>query len=226
MHYSALLILIFLSSCATLPRANRSQSATSGERNQRIYVASHGWHTGIILERENMDERMPSLAKRFPDSDYYEIGWGDAGFYQAEKITAKITLNAVFLPSDTVVHLVGLNGDPVSYFSNSEVQEVSISAEGMKSLCAFVESSFTRNETGKPKILGPGLYGDSQFYEGHGKYHLFNGCNKWTAKVLYSGGVEIEPRFKITSASVMGEIGAPISLPKCQPLYRKGPHGF
>lgn len=226
MHYSALLILIFLSSCATLPRANRSQSATSGERDKQIYVASHGWHTGIILEPENLNHLMPSLADRFPDCDYYEIGWGDAGFYQAEKITAKITLNAVFLPSDTVVHLVGLNGDPVSYFSTSEVQEVSISAEGMKSLCAFVESSFARDETGKPKMLGPGLYGDSQFFEGQGKYHLFNGCNKWTAKALHSGGVDIEPLFKLTSASVMGEIGAPVRSSRTRILYRQGPRGF
>lgn len=226
MHCFVLLFLIFLSSCATLPRANRSHGTTSGERDQRLYVASHGWHTGIILERENLNDLIPSLAKRFPDCDYYEIGWGDAGFYQAEKITAKITLNAVFLPSDTVVHLVGLNGDPVSYFSNSEVQEVSISAEGMKSLCAFVESSFARDETGKLKMLGPGLYGDSQFFEGEGKYHLFNGCNKWTAKALCSGEVEIEPFFKITSASVMREIGAPMRSPRTQILYRQGPRRF
>ncbi len=226
MHYSVLLFLLFLSSCATLPRANRSQSATSGARDNRIYVASHGWHTGIIVKPENLNHLMPSLAERFPQADYYELGWGDAGFYQAKKITAKITLNAVFLPSDSVVHLVGLNGDPVEHFSTSEVQEVSISAEGMKSLCAFVESSFARDETGKPKMLGPGLYGDSQFYEGEGKYHLFNGCNKWTAKALHSGGIDIEPIFKITSASVMDEIGAPDSSSKFQPLHRKGARGF
>lgn len=164
---------------------------------------------------------MPSLAHRFPDCDYYEIGWGDAGFYQAEKITVKISLNAVFLPSDTVVHLVGLNGDPVSYFSTSEVQKVSISEEGMKSLCAFVDSSFARDETGKPKMLGPGLYGDSQFYEGQGKYHIFNGCNKWTAKALSSGGLDIEPIFKITSASVMDEIGVPVRTNKTRSLHKR-----
>lgn len=209
-----LILLMFLPSCASLPRAHRNFTSANTERNQRIYVASHGWHTGIILEKKNLNHRMHSLAKRFPHADYYEVGWGDAGFYQANKITAKITLNAVFLPSDTVVHLVGLNSDPVSYFSNSQVQEVSISDEGMKSLCAFVESSFARDETGKPKMLGPGLYGDSQFYEGQGKYHIFNGCNKWTAKALHSGGIDIEPVMKITSASVMREISAPVRTHK------------
>lgn len=169
---------------------------------------------------------MPSLAERFPRADYYEVGWGDAGFYQANKITAKITLNAVFLPSDTVIHIVGLNGDPIEYFGTSEVSEVSISDEGMKSLCAFVESSFARDEKGIPIMLGHGLYGDSQFYEGEGKYHLFNGCNKWTAKALCSGGVEINPLLKITSASVMDEISEAESSSKSQPLHRHGVRRF
>lgn len=223
MSKNLLLLLMFLPSCATLPRAHRNFTSTNPERDQRIYVASHGWHTGIILKKKNLDERIPSLAKRFPGSDFYEIGWGDAGFYQADKITAKITLNAVFLPSDTVVHLVGLKGDPIAYFDNSEVQNVSISSKGMNSLCDFLESSFERNENGTPKMLGVGLYGDSEFYKAQGRYHLFNGCNKWTAKALYSGGTEIEPLFKITSASVMNEICAPVRPSKISAMRKKGP---
>jgi uncharacterized protein (TIGR02117 family) len=195
-------------------------------RDQRVHVVSHGWHTGIVLEPENLNRLMPSLAERFPDCDYYEVGWGDAGFYQAEKITAKITLNAVFLPSDTVVHVVGFKGDPADIFRNSEIREVSLSGEGMKSLSAFVQSSFALNETEEIKMLGPGLYGDSQFYEGQGKYHLLNGCNKWTAKALCSGGLEIDPRFKLSAASVMSETGSPASLPKKRSLIRRKSRGY
>lgn len=226
MHYSVLLFLLFLSSCATLPHATRSHSVESGARDHRIYVASHGWHTGIILKPENLNRLMPSLEKRFPHADYYEVGWGDAGFYQAEKITAKITLNAVFLPSETVVHVVGFKGDPADVFSNSEIRDVSLSGEGMRSLSAFVQSSFARDDTGKLKMLGSGLYGDGQFYEGHGKYHLFNGCNKWTAKALCSGGLEIDSRFKLSAASVMNETGSPVSLPKKRSSIRRGSRGF
>ncbi len=226
MQRIVLLFLIFLGGCATLPRANKTCISKDAVRDQHLYVASHGWHTGIILEPENLNRLMPSLADRFPDCDYYEIGWGDAGFYQASKITVKITLNAVFVPSDTVVHLVGFQGNPIEYFNTSDVREVSVSSDGMKSLCAFVESSFAKDQTGLPIKLGHGLYGDSQFYEGQGKYHLFNGCNKWTAKALCGGGVEIEPRCKISSASVMNEIGGSSSSSKSQPLHRKGPHRF
>lgn len=226
MRHSVLLFFLLLSSCKTLPRAIRSDSATSGVRESRIYVASHGWHTGIILEPENLNHLMPSLAKRFPDCDYYELGWGDAGFYQAEKITVKITLNAVFLPSETVVHVVGFKGDPADVFPNSEIRDVSLSGEGMRSLSAFVQSSFACDDTGKLKMLGSGLYGDSQFYEGQGRYHLFNGCNKWTAKALCSGGLEIDPRFKLSAASVMNEMGPPFRSLKKRPSARRGSRGF
>jgi uncharacterized protein (TIGR02117 family) len=228
MYKTLLILLIFLTGCATLPRASRDFSLVNAERDQRIYVASHGWHTGIILERGNLNPLIPSLAERFPAADYYEIGWGDSGFYQASKITTGITLNAVFLPSDAVVHLVGFEGDPIDHFNTSDVQDVFISTKGMKSLCAFIESSFARDKTGKPKKLSKGLYGDSQFYEGQGKYHLFNGCNKWTAKALYSGGVEIEPLFKISSSSVMNELEIVKSV-KTRDLLRGGrggPHRF
>lgn len=223
-----LLFFIFLTSCATLPRADRNCEPKDVLRDQRLYAVSHGWHTGIIFKSENLNHLIPSLGDRFPDCDYYEIGWGDAGFYQASKITAKMTLNAVFLPSDTVVHLVGFQGDPIEYFNTSDVREVPLSSEGMKSLCAFVESSFAKEQTGLPIKLGQGLYGDSQFYEGQGKYHLFNGCNKWTAKALWCGGVEIEPRCKISSASVMNEIGTPeVFKTRAIPLRsRRGTHGF
>lgn len=221
------LALAFMaSSCATLPPVNKISGMNHVARDQPVHVVSHGWHTGIILAPENLNHLMPSLAKRFPDCDYYEVGWGDAGFYQAEKITAKITLNAVFLPSETVVHVVGFKGDPADVFSNSEIRDVSLSGEGMRSLSAFVQSSFARDDTGKLKMLGPGLYGDSQFYEGQGRYHLFNGCNKWTAKALCSGGLEIDPRFKLSAASVMNETGSPVSLPKKRSSIRRGSRGF
>ena len=226
MNKYGLLGLIFLTGCATSPRANKISVMNHVARDQRVHVVSHGWHTGIILETENLNHLIPSLAKRFPDCDYYEVGWGDAGFYQAEKITAKITLNAVFLPSETVVHVVGFKGDPADVFPNSEIRDVSLSGEGMRSLSAFVQSSFARDDTGKLKMLGHGLYGDSQFYEGHGKYHLFNGCNKWTAKALCSGGLEIDPRFKLSAASVMNETGSPVRLLKKRPCIRRGSRGF
>ncbi|MEN8131530.1 MAG: DUF2459 domain-containing protein, partial [Pseudomonadota bacterium] len=35
---------------------------------------------------------------------------------------------------------------------------------------------------------GPGLYGDSRFYQSHETYHLFNNCNAWTDRALQIAG--------------------------------------
>jgi uncharacterized protein (TIGR02117 family) len=219
-------VVTLLVSCHTLPRAIVPTATELAEPKHRIHVANHGWHTGIILRREHLNRFLPALEQRFPNAEFYEIGWGDAGFYQTSRISAKTTLNAVFLPSDTVVHLAGIEADPVRYFSTSQVSEVKLSDQGMENLGWFLSASFARDECGNPHMLGPGLYGDSQFYRGEGKYHLFNGCNKWTAKALSSGGVRINPLWKITSASVMDEIGVSARTSRDRMRYRQGARGF
>jgi hypothetical protein len=39
---------------------------------------------------------IPELKQRFDDVAYIEIGWGDKGFYQTKKITAGLTVRAIF----------------------------------------------------------------------------------------------------------------------------------
>jgi hypothetical protein len=39
-----------------------------------------------------------------------------------------------------------------------------------------------------------------------GRYHLLNTCNKWTAKALYSAGVDISPSITLRSAGVMNAV--------------------
>ena len=34
---------------------------------------------------------------------------------------------------------------------------------------------------------GPSLYGPGWFYRGKDSFHLFNTCNRWTAKALEAG---------------------------------------
>ena len=70
-------------------------------------------------------------------------------------------------------------------------------------LLQFIENSFLKNHKGDVVALKNGLYGNSQFYKAEGDYYLMNTCNKWTAKGLYSAGLDIFTTFKLTSDSVM-----------------------
>ena len=168
-----------------------------------VYVVNHGWHTGFVVPASGIQQAMPELKQRFENAPYIEFGWGDNEFYQAEEITSGVTLKAIFLPTDSVVHAVLVPLKVDRYFKNSEVEKFCLEDSKLESLIKFISSSFYRDESGNILKLNHGIYGDSQFYKAKGDFHIFNTCNKWTAKGLESAGMKISTTFKLTAGSIM-----------------------
>lgn len=189
--------------CTTYPQAIKP-TAEKPSLGPEIYIVNHGWHTGIILSANDVNTILPQLKTRFlQEVQWYEIGWGDKGFYQSQEITSRLTLQAMFWSSGAVMHVVAFTGTPGRYFSSSTVAELSLSASQNSSLLRYIGRSFARDETGKLIPLKKGIYGDSQFYAANGRYGILNTCNKWTAKGLESAGMTINPSLKLTAGSVM-----------------------
>ena len=168
-----------------------------------VYVVNHGWHTGFVIPASGIHQLIPELKNRFGNAPYIEFGWGDNEFYQAEEITSGITLKAIFLPTDSVVHAVLVPLKVDRYFKNSEVEKFCLEDSKLESLIKFISSSFYRDLSGNILKLNHGIYGDSQFYKAKGDFHIFNTCNKWTAKGLESAGMKISTTFKLTAGSIM-----------------------
>lgn len=199
-----LLAACLISACTTLPKAIEPvRTARPCPANNEIFITNHGWHTGVVLKAEDLNSIIPALAVRFQKINYYEIGWGDAGFYQANEITSGLTLRAMFWSSGSVIHIHGFNTEPVLNFPGSVIRLVKLNYESYQSLLKFIQSSFMKNELGEVMPQKKGIYGDSQFYSGFGNYHIFNTCNKWTAKALYSAGLDIDTSLKLTAESIM-----------------------
>ncbi|TAN52555.1 MAG: TIGR02117 family protein [Methylococcaceae bacterium] len=206
--YLTLLLTYLLAGCSSLPEAiEPGNSAQPCSGSDEIYVLNHGWHTGIAVKADDLNPLINGLSARFPQNAYYEIGWGDAGFYQANTITAGLTFRAMFWSPGTVLHVVGFDEAPARYFSNSDVRTVKVSQDGYRNLLKFIHSSFMMDDAGNIMPQQPGIYGDSQFYSGVGTYYIFNTCNTWTAKALYSAGLDVDTRFKLTASSIMGFLG-------------------
>ncbi len=201
MRAAGLFLAIFLSGCSTLPKVVSPAAATVREAHDlQIFVTTNGWHTGIVVEASRLNELVPELARRFPRGRYYEIGWGDAGFYRSKKITAGLVLKAILGPNNpTVVHVVAFQKEPSEFFGKDEVLALRITPGGERSLLAYIASSLRR----PVQSLGPGIYGESEFYVGVGNYFLFNTCNTWTAKALASSGAVNCHAYKLTSGAVM-----------------------
>lgn len=203
-----LLILITVyylltAACTTAPFVVQSSLDQQAPRTTAIYVVNHGWHTGLVVPGSKLEQVIPELTSRFHQPAFYEIGWGDKGFYQAQEITTGITLQALFWAEGAIVHVVAVPTSPEISFPYSQLWRGCLSESAFDALSRYLVNSLQHNASGQIIPIAPGIYGDSQFYDGTGRYHLFNTCNKWTAKGLRSAGLDIDPMFKLISNSVM-----------------------
>lgn len=196
-------VFFLFTACSGKPHAVLPAQEAAPLRQLPIFVVSHGWHTGLIVPGAMLNEVVPDLRLRFGTPEHYEIGWGDAGFYQAETATSGLALQAIFWSRGAVLHLVAFSGAPQDYFSGEPVRATCLSHNEMRALQAYLAASFSSSPAHAITALRPGLYGDSAFYAATGRYFLFNTCNTWTAKALRSAGLESGPGLKLTSASVM-----------------------
>lgn len=194
--------LLLVSGCSSLPKATAPSGNMHSNSYQPAYIVNHGWHTGIVYPREELLRFIPELRERFDDGQYLEIGWGDMEFYQTREVTAGITLRAIFLPTDSVVHVVSVPNSPYESFPNSTIRQICLGQAQIKSLGRFISNSFQRDQGGRVVASKKGLYGDSQFYSGVGSFNLFNTCNRWTAIALESAGYDIDSSFKLTASSI------------------------
>lgn len=206
--YLIIIALVLLTGCSSKPDVINYPDTFSGLGKQKVYIVSHGWHTGFVIKAEEVLRIIPELKERFTDAEYIEFGWGDEGFYRAKEITSILTLKAILWLTDSIVHSVAVPVNVSKYFANSEVESICMNDSELSSLIRFIQNSFQADHNGNIQQLEHGIYGDSQFYKGAGKYYLMNTCNKWTAKGLKSAGMDINPAFKLTSDSIMNYVRA------------------
>ncbi|WP_324080703.1 DUF2459 domain-containing protein [Geomonas sp.] len=176
--------------------------ATKAEERS-IYVVSHGWHTGVVLSREELGAQLGFVSQYLREGRYYEFGWGEAEWYQAEKVTPWIFLKTVFWSNPSVMHVVSLPVTPDRFFSGSDVVELTLSETGLEHLKEELRASFAFDPQMRPYPLKRSPDGESSFFKGEGNYLIINTCNRWTAKVLHSGGVPMDTAFTLRAASVI-----------------------
>ena len=176
-----------------IPVNNDFIEATDGIE---IFVTSNPVHSDLLLpistQSKNWLDRFPAddFVMRSSQATYVGVGWGDRGFYVHtptwEDLKASTTLNALLIPSSTVMH-VGFFDKPVE---NENTRKVKISAEQYHALVKYVEQSFKLDSFGDFLPIKNSGYGvNDAFYEANGSYHAFNTCNCWIGGALRAAGV-------------------------------------
>lgn len=175
----------------------------SGEVPVTVFVVGHGWHTGVVVRRDDIPTEAWPESERFPAARFLEVGWGDRAFYESPDAGVSLALKAAFASESSVLHVAGFDRPPAESFSRAEIIAIELSARGMESMAGFISRAYARDAAGEPIELGPGLYRGSRFYAATGRYSLVNTCNTWIAEALRAGGCPITPVWAGTAGNVL-----------------------
>lgn len=197
-----LLILFNGPSAILSPPQTQSQTQPS----HSISLVQHGWHVGLLVPTPLIFKEIPQLKERFPNAQFLEIGWGDRGFYQSKELTWDVYLSAIFWPSASTMHIVGVHEDFESFTQNRTTQKLCLSQVELSQMIKFIRSSFQKDDSKQIQSSVKGLYGDSQFYQGQGRYNWTYTCNRWVAEALKSSGLSLWSQGLLTSQSLMSEV--------------------
>ncbi|UPU35539.1 DUF2459 domain-containing protein [Geomonas paludis] len=195
------LLVLPLSGCAAGDKWKYLPATKAEERS--IYVIAHGWHAGIALPVEELGEELGFVKEFLRPGRYYEFGWGEADFYQADKVTVPIFLKAVFWRNPSVMHVFSMPATPADEFRGTDLVELKLSETGLKHLKDSLRASFKFDPAQRPYPLKRGQQGEYRFFKAEGDYLITHTCNTWTAKMLASGGVPMDTVFTLRSAGVM-----------------------
>ena len=172
-----------------------------GAPSVAVAVVSHGYHTGLVLPRENMlaeagrqgFSALIFVATRFSAYPFVEVGWGEEDFYRQVPTLGTLgvgmALRALLRPGNrSVLHVVGLEEEPQKMFPDSEVLELRLSEAGFGRMLREIDRTFALDGR-LPREMGQGLYGPSLFFRANGAFSLLNLCNHWTGRLLAAAGL-------------------------------------
>ena len=176
------------------------------EEVHEVTVVSHGWHTGLILAREDLPSSMAPVLEHLDETPWVEFGWGDRRYYQRGEGRPWLLVPAALWPTEAVMHVVAVPQAAQQYFPESDQTTVSIEAGNWAAFTDALSNSFADGAPESATYLGVGLYGDSAFFTGSGRFHLRRTCNTWTLEMLAAGGLLVDPTGTIRARGVMRQV--------------------
>ena len=195
------LAAVALAAGCAMPAAER-EPARSGPLHA-VWVVDHGWHTAIVVRRDQVDPALWPEVRDFLGAPLVEVAWGDRDFYMARNATGWLAVKAAFFTSGSVLHIGGLNESTLAGFPAGAVVELAVPRTGFDAMTRFFHDEYQSDGAGRPARLERGLDGTSWFYAARSRYHLFNTCNTWVARALRQAGLDVTPAGTVTAGGVM-----------------------
>jgi hypothetical protein len=151
-----------------------------------IYVARRGWHIDIGIAATDLSVPLSQAGALLPGSRYVFFGFADRHYLLAKNHDAPVLLSALF-PGAGIVLTTGLANTPAEAFGATHVITLSVSADQMRALQAFIWRSL-RTQDDVLKVYHEGPYDGSVYFLATRKYSAFHTCNTWGAEALRAAG--------------------------------------
>jgi uncharacterized protein (TIGR02117 family) len=164
-----------------------NKSYAQASQGIEIFVTDNGVHTDLILpvKTEVIDWRDKLYVQDYAgaDSTFTQVGfgWGDRRFYMEtpewKDLTLTTAITSLFWPTRTAMHVEYI-ARPLK--QNKHQQPVLLSEAQYKDLVQYILNSFQQQPDGEFLLIeGMGYHTRDNFYEAHGKFHLFKTCKGW-----------------------------------------------
>ncbi|MCW5729242.1 MAG: DUF2459 domain-containing protein [Alphaproteobacteria bacterium] len=205
---AAMLALLCLGACSGAAEGVGTETGDARRLHAQheIQIVSNGWHTGIVLPRAARPEGLMPEIDDLPDSEFLRFGWGDREYYPAARPTLAMTLNAALAPTPAVLHVVALLEPALARAAEDEVRTILLTADQLRRLYLAIDGHVDRAGAARAMALSEGSTRNSRFYPATGRFHLFNTCNTWTARLLEDIGYPVRASGVITAEEVMRQL--------------------
>jgi uncharacterized protein (TIGR02117 family) len=187
--FSGLLLMtvLYILSGLVLGSIPVNSSYAQAAKGIEIFVTDNGVHTDLVLpvKTEYIDWRDKLHVQDYVGADssftHVGFGWGDRRFYMETPewtdLTFTTAITSLFWPTRTAMHVEYI-ARPLR--QNKFQQPVIISEAQYQALVQYILDSFQQQPDGEFMLIeGMGYHDRDNFYEAHGKFHIFKTCNGW-----------------------------------------------
>jgi hypothetical protein len=183
-----LLLSLFFLTLFSIPAG---ANALSNDAN--VWMVKEGKHVNLIFLRDDVERILP-LSMESP-GHYVMLSWGDAEYYRTRKKTLKMTLRALFLPTQAAVNIrVFAHFDEAPQTSASaKLYAFSIRQRNvdlmLEKVGRAIVTSGSVTHLGENEWVGGDFYAASDHH-----YSILYTCNNWIGEVLKVGGLPFSKR--------------------------------
>ena len=198
-------VLVVLTGCAR-QQPNRLAGFSAPPGMHSVFVAAHGYHTGLVFRARDVPPAAWPARRDFPEAEYLALGWGEREYYPHDDPGVALALRALFTPARSTINVISIAGPLEQALSGSEIVELHVSADGFARMVEFVAATHDLQPDGRASVIPSGPRQPGRFYASGRTFHALENCNVWVARALQAAGFPVHPKESLTAGMLLRQV--------------------